>query len=214
MSRRRRKTFFALAVLLLIALIAIDKTFLSKNRKKTKPASTSQQITKTADFEKYNGRTFTVVKIVDGDTIDIDIPDGKFNHTRIRLLGIDTPESDRSDIGQMYFSTQAADFVKQKALNKTVCVYLDTTYKTRGKYNRLLAYVQLSDMTFLNEVLLEKGLAYADLRFKHQFLNRYPQIESIARRNKVGLWKDVTRNQLPKWLQREKPNLLLKQFRR
>ena len=45
--------------------------------------------------------------------------------------------------------------------------------------------------TFLNELLLEKGFAYADIRFKHQFLTRYPQLESLARNNKTGLWQNM-----------------------
>ena len=45
------------------------------------------------DTEKYAGRRFKVVKIVDGDTLDIDIADGEYEHTRVRLLGLDTPET-------------------------------------------------------------------------------------------------------------------------
>lgn len=206
MSRYRRNWIFVLCLFFLIVLVAVDRSV----HQKYKPADLHSQQIKANDIEKYNGRTFKVVNIVDGDTIDIDIPDGKFNHTRIRLLGIDTPETKHSDTGPMYFGSQASDFVRQQVLDKTVCVYLDSINKTRGKYGRLLAYVQLPDTTFLNEILLKKGLAYADLRFKHQFLNSYPQLENIARNNKIGLWENVTRDQLPSWLQREKPNLLKK----
>jgi len=58
--------------------------------------------------------------------------------------------------------------------------------------------------------LLIEGFAYADLRFRHSFYNKYPQLEASARRDTKGLWEKVTREQLPKWLQQRKPNLLLK----
>jgi len=88
-------------------------------------------------------------------------------------------------------------------------VYLDATEHTRGKYGRLLAYVQLPDGRFLNEVLVAEGFAYADLRFRHIFYHKYPRLEASARSRKKGLWEKVTRDQLPKWLQRKKSRLLL-----
>ena len=86
-------------------------------------------------------------------------------------------------------------------LGKKVTVYLEE-HRTRGKYGRLLAYVQLPDRRFLNEVLLIEGFAYADLRFGHSFYNRYKQLEAAARSQKKGLWAGVTPEQLPEWLQK------------
>ena len=206
MSRYRRNWIFSLCLLFLFALASVDKIAHQKIYRPNSPPA----LIIADDTRKYNGQTFKVVKVVDGDTLDIDCPDGKYNHTRIRLLGIDTPEISHSGSASMYFGPQAADFVRQHVLNQTVCVYLDSINKTRDKYDRLLAYVQLPDNTFLNEVLLEKGMAYADLRFKHQFYSRYPQLESLARHNKIGLWEHVTHDQFPEWLKQKNPNLLKK----
>ena len=52
------------------------------------------------------------------------------------------------------------------------------------------------------------NLGYADLRFSHSFFHKYIQLEAAARSQKKGLWQNVTRDQLPAWLQREKTNLL------
>jgi endonuclease YncB( thermonuclease family) len=164
---------------------------------------------KAYDFEKYHGKTFTAIKVVDGDTIDIDVPDGSDNYTRIRLLGIDAPETRSGKSGAIYVGAEAADFAKEQALGEQVTVYLDKGNRTRGYYGRLLAYVQLPDRRFLNEVLVAEGFAYADLRFRHSFSHKYEQLEASARRQKKGLWEKVTRDQLPEWLQRKKPNLLL-----
>jgi micrococcal nuclease len=180
-------------------LFALDRTAVRKVWR-SQPQTQSQQTV--SDFEKYDGKTFAVVKVVDGDTLDIDIPDANYNHTRIRLWGVDTPETKDTRTGPMYFGQEASDFANKLALGKQVTIYLDKDRNSRDKYLRLLAYVQLPDKTFLNEVLLSEGYAYGDLRFKHSFYNKYKQLESLARSQKKGLWAGVTRDQLPEWLQK------------
>jgi micrococcal nuclease len=205
MSKRRRSVIFTLCLLLAAAFVWLDHGPVRRSRQ-AQPKSKEQA--KAYDFEKYHEKTFTVLKVVDGDTIDIDVPDGKYNHTRIRLWGIDTPETKNPEVGVMYFGPEAADFTTKSAFGKQVTVYLEE-HSTRDKFGRLLAYVKLPDGRFLNEVLVAEGFAYADLRFRHSFYNKYKQLEATARSQKKGLWKEVTRSQLPEWLQRKKPNLLL-----
>jgi len=206
MSRRRRSAIFVLCLLTVFVFIWLDHSPI-RCRWQAQPKSEEQA--KAYDFEKYHKKTFTVAGVVDGDTIDIDIPDGDDDHTRIRLWGIDTPESKSPKYGVMYFGPEAADFTTKLALGKQVTIYLEE-HRTRGYYGRLLAYVQLPDGRFLNKVLLTEGFAYADLRFRHSFYNKYKQLEAAARSGKKGLWEKVKREQLPEWLQRKKPNLLNK----
>ncbi|MFA5251093.1 MAG: thermonuclease family protein [Phycisphaerae bacterium] len=204
MSKRRHSAIFILCLLLAAAFVWLDHSSIRRSRQAL-PESTEQA--KSCDFEKYHDKTFTVLKVVDGDTIDINVPDGKYNNTRIRLWGIDTPETKNRETGVMYFGPEAAGFVTKSALGKQVIVYLDET-NTRDKYNRLLAYIKLPDGRFLNEALLSEGFAYADLRFRHSFYNKYKQLEAAARSQKRGLWKKITRDQLPEWLQERSPKLL------
>jgi len=206
MGRRRKAGVIALCLLAVAVFIWLDHSPL-KRRWQQKPKSEEQA--KAYDLEKYHKRTFTVVKTVDGDTIDIDIPDANKNYTRIRLWGIDTPESKSPDTGVMYFGPEAAEFTTELTFGKNITVYLEE-HRTRGKYGRLLAYVQLPDGRFLNEVLVAEGFAYADLRFRHGLYHRYEQLQASARRQKKGLWEKVAREQLPEWLQQRNPNLLLK----
>jgi len=202
MSRRQRSGTIILCLLMAGVFIWLDR--------KSQP--------KPSDLEKYHAKTATVVNVVDGDTIDIDISfdfppiksgaDSNQTHTRVRLWGVDTPETKEPNIPVQYFGPEATDFTTKLALGKQVTVYLDTPNRTRDKYGRLLAYVKLPDNGFLNEVLVSEGFAYADLRFHHSFYNKYQQLEASARSLKKGLWEKVTREQLPEWLKREKPNLL------
>ena len=195
MSRRRRNVVFALCALAAAVLIWLDH---SPARDAWQPKPRTSEQVRTYDFEKYDAKTFTVVNVVDGDTIDIDVPDDKYDHTRIRLWGIDTPETKNPKAGVMHFGPQAAEFTEKLALGKQITVYLEE-HRTRGKYGRLLAYVQLPDGGFLNEVLLTEGFAYADTRFRHSFYNKYKQLESVARSGEKGLWQEVTHEQLPEW---------------
>jgi micrococcal nuclease len=205
MSRRRKKAITILCLLAVALLILLDRSFFRYN---WRPLLQSGEQTEARDLEKYHAKTFNVAKVVDGDTIDIDIPDGTHQTTRIRLLGIDAPETRSEQLGKMYFASEATEFVKELSLGKDVTIYLDSPNPTRGKYGRLLAYVKLSDGRFLNEVLLTEGFVYADLRFEHSLFNKYVQLQASARSLDKGLWQNVARKQLPPWLQRMQPNLL------
>ncbi len=197
MSRRRKNGIILLCLLAIMFLIRLDHSLTGHRRQL--PAKSEEQV-KASDLERYHGKTFTVVNVIDGDTVDIDIPDSRHQNTRIRLLGIDSPETASEQSGMIYFGPEAAEFTKKLALGKSVTVYLDAPNPTRGKYGRLLAYVKLPDGGFLNEALLTEGYAYADSRFSHSFYNKYKQLQSRARSSKKGLWQNVTPNQLPQWV--------------
>ena len=206
MSRRRRAIIVTLCLLLFCLLVWLDHSDIAL---RPRPEKQSTEELKSEDFKKYHTGTFTVVNVVDGDTFDIDISDGDNKRTRIRLRGVDTPETKNPKVGVMYFGPEAAEFVKELTLGKEVTVYLDAEHESRGYYGRLLAYVKLADGRFLNEVLLSEGYAYAEVRFKHSLYHKYQQLEAVARSQKEGLWENVTREQLPQWLQKRKPEFLL-----
>ena len=207
MSRHRRLLIVCVCVAAAALLLWLDH---NRPERQRQPQAESEERARAFDIEKYHGKTFTVANVVDGDTIDIDTPDGEYEHTRIRLWGVDTPESKSPKVGVMYFGPEAAEFAKKTVLGRNVRVYLDEGNRTRGYYGRVLAYLQLEDKRFFNEVLVAEGYAYADLRFRHSHYNKYKQLESAARGQKKGLWREVKREQMPEWLQKKKPTLLQK----
>lgn len=194
-------------VFLLIALVFVYFDHSGFGPPATAPKTESA--VRVSDFEKYNGKTFTVVYVVDGDTLDLGVSDNNKARTRIRLWGVDTPETKDPRYAIGYFGPEASEWTKKTTLGKNVQIFLDAK-DTRDRYKRLLVYIKLDDGRFLNEALLSEGYAYADRRFKHNYYNKYLQLESSARRGKKGLWENVTREQLPEWLQREEPTLLKK----
>ena len=195
MSKRRRRIILLLVLPVLFLLSWFDHSYL-RNYTRIQP-QTIEEIS-TLDFEKYNAQTFTVIRVIDGDTIDINISDNNDEYTRIRLLGIDAPETNPEN-GETFFGAESREFAIQTALNKQVTIYLDEDNNTRGTYGRLLGYVQLDRGEFLNELILKEGFAYADTRFRHSFYNKYRQIESRARSAEKGLWKNITLEHMPEW---------------
>ena len=204
MSHRQRLAVTILCLLAALFAACFDYSCHSHRQQ----SASSQQHAAVSDYERYNDKMFRVAKVIDGDTIYIDIPDGNNAYTKIRLWGVDTPETKHPKTGVMYFGPEASKFTKKFTQGKIVRVFLDA--KSRDKYNRLLAYIQLPDGKFLNEELLSEGLAYADVRFKHSYYHKYMQIQSVAKRAKKGLWEGITYEQLPQWLQKREPNLLRK----
>lgn len=207
MSRHRRNLIIAAIIVCAALLVLLDHGILRNPAEAPRKSDIPAEVN---DVEKYHGKIFTVVNVVDGDTLDINVPDGKNSRTRIRLLGIDAPEITSENPVVRGQGEKAAEFVRQVALGKPVTVYLDRTGQTRGKYGRLIAYLKLPDGTFLNEILLGKGYVYADLRFRNTLIYKYRGLESVARGQRRGVWENPTLEQLPEWLREKNPAWLRK----
>jgi micrococcal nuclease len=204
MSRTLRNALIAAFLFFIVPLILVADQRLGGGLQR----ALQRTATDSTDRQKYHGRAFTVLEVIDGDTLDIDIPDGKFPDTRIRLLGVDTPETRHPTIGKMYFGPEATDFTTRAVLGKQVTVLIDTASDERDRYGRLLAYVQLPDGTILNEQLIQNGFGYAYLQFPHSRFDDYQRLMDQAIQTQSGLWKNVKRDQLPKWLQQRRADLL------
>ena len=153
----------------------------------------------TPDAETYDGGTFRVTHVVDGDTLDIAADDAVNGGptTRIRLWGVDTPETVKPNTPVQHFGPEASAFTKRTCEGgRTVRLEL-VAGKTRGKYKRLLAYVYTDGGTMLNAELISRGLGYADPRFDHPRQARFAHLQADAMAARRGLWKDVTQSDLP-----------------
>lgn len=154
------------------------------------------------DFAQYGGKSFRVTKVVDGDTIDIEAPDPPRSqmHTRIRFWGVDTPEIAHGAKPGTHFGPEAAAFTRRLIQGQYVRLELEPAKKPRDKYDRLLAWIYLSDGRLLNRVLVEEGYAYADPRFDHHLKAEFARLQRQARSAGRGLWKSVKPEDLPYYL--------------
>ena len=104
-----------------------------------------------------------VVKVVDGDTIDvvIDLGFSIMYKDRIRLAGIDSPESRTKDLDEKALGIQAKDFLKNRLKSANKIVVRTEKSDSTGKYGRILGWIFLDDghMSVNNEMIL-KGYAW------------------------------------------------------
>lgn len=185
----RRVGLVVLAAVVLAGIYAGDHAGLFG----TKPAPV------TPDYTRYNERTFRVVYIVDGDTLDIDAPDSDRGTTRIRLWGVDTPETRNPRKSVQHFGPEASAYTRHQCQGQRVRLSL-VRGKTRCKYGRLLAYVILPDGTMLNRDLVRLGYGYADPRYDHPLKREFLALQNEARKARLGLWKDARQKDLPYYL--------------
>jgi len=131
-----------------------------------------------------------VVKVVDGDTIDVDI-DGRTE--RLRLIGIDTPETVDPRKPVQCYGREASNKAKEILTGQFVTLESDPTQGERDKYKRLLRYVILADGTNFNLFMIAEGYAHEytyHLPYKYQA--DFKQAEVDARNGNKGLWSPNT----------------------
>ncbi|MDR0410189.1 MAG: thermonuclease family protein, partial [Spirochaetaceae bacterium] len=144
---------------------------------------------KLADTRKMLGARVT--RHVDGDTVHITIenpPTGLKKVEKVRMIGVDTPETAHPNRGLEYFGAEASAFTKDALLGKDVFIALD--WDTRDKYGRLLAYIYTADGECHNASLIKQGFSRAYTRFPFQFLDEFRTLEQKSRSAKKGLWAD------------------------
>ena len=129
--------------------------------------------------------TYEVVRVVDGDTFVIEY-EGK--QEKVRLIGIDTPESVHPDEEKnTEFGDEVSNYSKNILTGKEVLLEFDV--EKRDKYGRLLAYVYLDGQMY-NKILLEKGYAkIATYPPNVKYVEDFTKLQKEARENKQGLWE-------------------------
>jgi micrococcal nuclease len=123
-----------------------------------------------------------VVNIVDGDTIDVLVDD---ETVRVRLLGMDTPETYG---GVECYGPEATQYTGN-LLGKHVTLYPDTLQKDKDAFGRSLRYVHLNGQDF-NALLVKEGYAYAYTKIESDRLDHYLSLEDEAMLNNRGLWAE------------------------
>jgi micrococcal nuclease len=107
----------------------------------------------------YEYKITELVKIVDGDTIDviIDIGFNILRRERIRLSRIDTPESNSKDEREKLLAFEAKEYLSIWLINQNT-LKIKTTKD--DKYGRYLGEIYGDDNVCINDVLIENGYAW------------------------------------------------------
>lgn len=143
------------------------------------------------------GHQFTIVKIFDGDTIQVKGFGLKFT---IRLVGIDTPELGRKGKKRQPYSLQAKQKLTHLLQEKTISL----KQYGMGKYNRVLAEIFVNE-TNINLEMVRSGFAEVYRgKWPNKFdAGRYFQAEKRAQQSRKGMWIQGTAYKSP-WQWRQK----------
>jgi micrococcal nuclease len=124
-----------------------------------------------------------VQRVVDGDTLLLE------SGARVRLQGINTPESVKPDAAVEAWGPEASQFAKDFIRRANHHVRLTFSLERKDRYDRFLAFVWDGD-SMLNEELVHAGLAQArhDYRYSGGMKNRLAQAQDEARNAGRGIW--------------------------
>ena len=111
---------------------------------------------------KVNEYDVVLLKAVDGDTVDVDIDLGFgiwLRDERVRIMGIDTPESRTSDKVEKVFGLAAKTRLKELLENGAVLVTTEDKKgeDMKGKFGRILGDFKIPDGRKVTDVLIEEG---------------------------------------------------------
>ena len=159
----------------------VEKQYKEENQKE------KEQNNVVSEEVKSNSKIkdLSVKRVVDGDTVVLEKNGYEY---KVRLIGVDTPESVHLDKNKNTKEGKiASDFTKERLTGKKVDIEFDV--KPQGKYGRYLVYLYVDGISY-NEVLLEEGMARVMMispNVKNKEL--YAQIEKRAKDKKIGIWK-------------------------
>ena len=117
-----------------------------------------------ADRDPYIYRIKEIHKVVDGDTIDASIDLG-FDislEKRIRLAGVDTPESRTTDLKEKAMGLESKEWLKKKLEGAKDIIIKTELPDSTEKYGRIIGHLYInSEATSLNDQMIAEGYALA-----------------------------------------------------
>ena len=97
----------------------------------------------------------SVTRVVDGDTVDVDIDLGfgmTYKKQRVRMKGIDTPESRTRDLEEKKFGLASKDFLKEQLKDQEI----ELVSHDKGKFGRILGELFVGSSTYsINRIMID-----------------------------------------------------------
>ncbi|MFN5342440.1 MAG: thermonuclease family protein [Roseiflexaceae bacterium] len=134
-----------------------------------------------------------VVRVADGDTITVN-----YNgvNTKVRLIGVDTPETVDPRKPVQCFGVEASNYTKSQLNKQTVYLEFDESQGITDRYDRLLAFVRRADGSLFNYDLIANGYGfeYTYQNNPYRYQSEFIAAARDARENGRGLWAASTCN--------------------
>jgi endonuclease YncB( thermonuclease family) len=135
------------------------------------------RLVETIGPDRFPADRFRVVKVIDGDTVEL------LGGDRLRLLGVDTPESGEP------LHDEATAFLARHTLGKTISI--EYAERRRDRYGRLLGFLYV-DSFHINRALLDSGYAclylFKDNELESPVIAQLLSAQQDAIKRQVGLW--------------------------
>lgn len=126
-----------------------------------------------------------VIKVIDGDTIEI-YKNKKIE--KIRLIGVNTPETVNPRKPVQCFGKEASNKLKELLSNQIVRLESDETQTNLDKYGRQLRYVFLNNEN-INKKMIEEGYGFEyTYKAPYKYQREFKESEKIAKSKSLGLW--------------------------
>jgi micrococcal nuclease len=142
---------------------------------------------------KYNVK---IKKVIDGDTVDVDIDLGFgvwLHKERVRIMGIDTPESRTRDKVEKLFGLASKTKLKELLPLSSMQVLVVEEYDAKGKFGRILGDFEIED-TKVTDILIEEGHAVAyfggnkeEIELKHEANRQKLLREGVVTSDEVNI---------------------------
>jgi len=199
------RTRHLLAVLAIVALAGCTFSITGETIRETSGAETPAPVANGSDISVPGGERIAVevVDVVDGDTVDVRLPDG--SEETVRLVGVDTPEvpaeNDPSEFEGVPDTTAGATCLREAGQNAStylegrlaagdVSLVFDPDTDRRGGYGRLLAHVYVGEYNVNYDLVASGNARVYDTEFTLR--SEFDAAERRARANRTGLWSCQT----------------------
>ena len=101
-----------------------------------------------------------IVKVIDGDTVDVDIDLGfcmVYKKQRVRLKGIDTPESRTRNLEEKKFGLAAKAYLKEQLTGEDAYTHIELVSHDKGKFGRILGELFVGGSSCsINQLMIDK----------------------------------------------------------
>lgn len=148
------------------------------------------QLTENGQLEKLNVPStpghYQVTSVEDGDTLTVNM---NGTSERVRLIGIDTPETQDPRKPVQCFGKAATAFTRQLIGSSSVRLEHDPLSSNRDRYDRLLRYAYLPDGRLVQAEILREGYGFAYTSFPFTKSDQFLQLQKEAREQNRGLWQ-------------------------
>lgn len=135
---------------------------------------------------------YRVIRAEDGDTLTVDM---NGTQERVRLIGVDTPETQDPRVPVQCFGAAASTYTRDLVGTNAVRLEADPTNQNRDRYNRLLRYAYLPDGRLINAEIIKAGYGFAYTLFPFEKMEEFRRFELEAREQNKGLWADCDINE-------------------